>query len=160
MEPDHVQGSSGRIRLAIVASVIIIILGVTAALFLQSPAATGLAVSLNSGKVTNANSAEVSLNIVLTVHNNTDKNLTYYGASWAISENGKPLDQGLWKDRFVLLPGATRALNETITIGLGDLVQVTNVSSAGSWRLQGTATVSQPSGTNSTQGFDFNFVTE
>jgi len=160
IEPDHVQGGSGRIRLAIVAVVIIVVIGVTAAFYLQTPAATGLVVTLNSGKVTNANSAEVDLTIVLTVHNNADKNLNYYGASWSISDNGRNLDVGLWNDHFVLAPGATRVLNETITIGLGDVVQVTNVSSAGSWRLQGTATVSTTPGTNSTQGFDFNFVTE
>jgi hypothetical protein len=160
MEPDHVQGGSNKIRVAIIGIVVIIVLGVSAVVLLQPTAATGLVISLNSGKVTSANSAEVSLNIVLTVHNTTDKNLSYYGSSWSLSDNGKGVDTGLWNEHFVLAPGATRVLNETATISLGDVVQVTNISSAGTWRLQGTATVSTSPGTNETQGFDFNFVTQ
>jgi len=160
IEPDHVQGGSNRLRLAIIGIVIIIILGVSAVVLLQPTASTGLVISLDSGKVTSANSAEVALNIVLTVHNTTDKNLTYYGSSWSLSDNGRGVDSGLWNDHFVLAPGATRVLNENVTISLGDVVQVNNISSAGTWRLQGTATVSTAPGTNETQGFDFNFVTQ
>ncbi len=160
MEPDQVQGGSNRLRLAIIGAVIIIILGVSAVVLIQPTAATGLAISLNSGKVTSANSAEVDLAIVLTFHNTTDKNLTYYGSSWALADNGANLDSGIWNDHFSLAPGATKVVNETITISLGDVVQVNNISSAGTWRLQGTATVSTSPATNSTQGFDFNFVTQ
>jgi hypothetical protein len=160
MEPEHVQGGSNRLRLAIIGIVIVIVLGVSAGVLLQPTAATGLVIGLDSGKVTSANSAEVALNIVLTVHNTTNKNLTYYGASWSLSENGRGVDSGLWNDHFILAPGAARVLNENVTISLGDVVQVTNVSSAGSWRLQGTATVSTSPGVNETQGFDFNFVTQ
>jgi hypothetical protein len=160
MEAEHIQGGSNRLRLAIIGVVIIIVLGVSAGVLLQPTSATGLVITLDSGKVTSANSADVALSIVLTVHNTTNKNLTYYGSSWSLSENGKGLDAGLWNDHFVLAPGATRVLHENVTISLNDVVQVSNISTAGSWRLQGTATVSTSSGTNETQGFDFNFVTQ
>jgi hypothetical protein len=160
MEPEHIQGGSNKLRLAIIGVVTLIVLGVSAGVLLQPASATGLAIALDSGKVTSANSAAVTLDIMLTAHNITNKNITYYGSSWSLSENGQGLDAGLWNDHFVLAPGATRLLNETVTISLGDRVQVTNISSAGSWRLQGTATVSTSPGTNETQGFDFNFVTQ
>lgn len=160
MEPEHVQGGSNRLRFGIIAVVIIVILVISLAILLQPQAATGLVISLNSGKVTSANSAEVDLVIVITVHNTTNKNLSYYGASWSLSDNGANLDSGLWNDHFVMSPGETRVLNETVNISLGDVVQVQPITSAGTWRLQGMATVSTTPGTNSTQGFDFNFITQ
>jgi hypothetical protein len=160
MEPEHIAGGSNRLRLAIILVVIVIVVGVSLSIILQPTAATGLLITLNSGKVTSANSAEIDLDIVLTVHNTTNNNLTYYGSSWSLADNGRNLDSGIWNEHFVFAPGATRVLNETIAIPLGDVIQVQNVSSAGTWRLQGTATVTTSSGTNSTQGFDFNFVTQ
>jgi len=163
MEPEHVQGGSNRLRLAIIGIVIIIVLGVSAVVLLQPTAATGLAITLDSGKVTSANSAEVALSIILTFHNTTNKNLTYYGSSWSLSDNAAPADSGIWNDQFnhfTLAPGETRVVNENVTISLGDVVNVTNISAAGTWRLQGIATVSTIPGTDETQGFDFNFVTQ
>jgi hypothetical protein len=163
MEPEHVQGGSNRLRLAVIGIVIIIVLGVSAVVLLQPTAATGLAITIDSGKVTSANSAEVALTIVLTFHNTTNKNLTYYGSSWSLSDNGAQADSGLWNDQFnhfTLAPGETRVVNENVTISLNDIVLVAPITSAGTWRLQGTATVSTIAGTNETQGFDFNFVTQ
>jgi hypothetical protein len=160
IEPEHIQGGSNRLRWAIIGVVIVIVVAVSAVVILQPTAATGLVITLDTGKVASANSAEVALDIVLTLHNTTNENLTYYGSSWSLSENGKGVDSGLWNDHYVLAPGATRVLNENVTISLGDVVQVSNISTAGSWRLQGTATVSTTHGANETQGFDSNFVTQ
>jgi hypothetical protein len=160
MEPEHVAGGSNRLRLIIILVVIVVIVGVSLVVILQPTAATGLVITLNSGKVTSANSAEVDLAVVITVHNAANKNLSLYGTSWSLSDNGANLDSGVWNDHFVMSPGETRVLNETINISLGDVIQVQPITSAGTWRLQGTATVSTTPGTNSTQGFDFNFVTQ
>jgi hypothetical protein len=160
MEPEHIQGGSNRLRWGIILAVIVIVVGVSLGIVLQPVSATGLAISLNSGKVTSANSAALELVIVLTLHNTTNKNLTYFGSSWSLSDNGVGVDSGIWTDGGVLAPGATRVLNETINISLGDVITTTPITSAGSWRFQGDATVLTSPGTNSTQGFDFNFVTQ
>ncbi len=160
MEPEHVAGGSNRLRIAIIGVVIVVILVISLAIILQPAASTGLVITLTSGKVTSANSAELDLAIALTVHNIANKNLTYYGSSWSLSDNGANLDSGVWGGHFVMSPGETRVLNETVNISLGDVIQVQPITSSGTWRLQGTATVLTGPGTNSTQGFDFNFLTQ
>jgi len=158
MEPEQIQGGSKKLVFGIIVAVILIVVGVTAAIYFQSPTPTGLTINLTSGKVTAFYSSEIDLGIVLTLHNTTDKNITYYGASYAISDNGVYLDSGIFNEHVVFTPGATRSLNETVEISLGDVIRAPPTS-AGSWRLQGTATV-EVSDANMTQGFDFNFATQ
>ncbi len=156
--PNEIQGGSNKIRNAIIVGVIVIILGVTLGIVLQPQAATGLTISLSSGKVIEANSSDVVLAIDLTIHNNTNKNMTYYGASWAVSQDGNGLDSGVFFEHYAMPPGMTRNLNETVDINLGDVVLTQPLGQSGTWRFQGSATV-DVAGANQTQGFDFNFST-
>jgi len=159
VEPSQIQSGYNKIRLAIILGVIVIILGVSLVVILQPQSATGLTMSLTSGKVTEANSADVKLAIVLTIHNTTNKNMTYFGSSWALSDDGTGVDSGDFFEHYAMPPGMTRVLNESIDINLGDVILTQPLTSAGTWRFQGSATV-DVAGANQTQGFDFNFSTQ
>jgi hypothetical protein len=158
-EHEYVQGASKKLRLAIIVIVILIVIGVSAAVYLQPTASSGLEIGVVSGKVIEANSAAVNLAVLMSLHNTTDKNITYYGGIFNLSDNAQQIDSGAFHDNVIVAPGQTRVLNESIVISLGDVVNVSNLSSQGTWRLQGTATV-KIAGANSTQGFDANFVTK
>ena len=156
LTPNEMQGGSNKIRNSIIVGVLVIILGVSLVIVLQPEAATGLTIGLNSGKVVEANSSDVILAIDLTIHNNTNKNMTYYGAQWAVSQDGNQLDSGIFFEHYAMPPGMSRTLNETVDINLGDVVLTQPLGSSGTWRFQGSATV-DVAGANQTQGFDFNF---
>jgi hypothetical protein len=159
MEPTEVGGGSNKLRNGIIVGVLVIILAVSLVVILQPEAATGLSVGLKSGTVIEANSSDVKLDIVLSLHNTTNQNVTFYGASYQLSDDGTSVGGGLWFDHVPVAAGATKLANETITIDLGDVIVVTPITSAGTWRLQGSATV-EVGGANQTQGFDFNFSTQ
>ena len=159
MEPEQIQGGSNKIRIGIILAVIILVVAVTATIYLQPTTATGLSMSLTSGTVIEANSSDVVLAIILSIHNTTNKNMTYYGSTWDLTDNGQDVDSGVFHENYALSPGATRVLNETVDINLGDVVQTAPITTAGTWRFHGAATV-MVSGANTTQGFDFNFATQ
>ena len=159
MEPSQVAGPSSRIRLAVILIVVVIIVGVGAVILLQHPTPTGVVISLVSGKVTEVNSSDINLAIQLRLHNTSNKNITYWSASYAISQNGNDLTSSDWFDNVVLTPGETHLLNETIDVNLGDVIVTTPITGAGTWDLKGTAS-ELVAGTNVTQGFDFNFATQ
>ncbi|MDA4118549.1 MAG: hypothetical protein OK455_09425 [Thaumarchaeota archaeon] len=157
-EPEHVQGASNRLRLAIAVIIILVVVGVSAAVYLQPTASSGLEIGMVSGRVNEANSASVDLSVQLSLHNTTNKNVTYYGGLYNLSDNAEQIDSGAFHDNVIVAPGQTRVVNESILVDLGDRVSVNNISTQGTWRLQGTATVNI-AGTNMTQGFDLNFAT-
>ncbi len=126
---------------------------------MQHPTPTGVVINLQSGKVTEYNSADIILLIVISVHNASDKNITYQSASYLISQNGNDLTSSDWFDNLVLTPGSTHLLNETVDVNLGDVIVTTPITSAGTWELKGTAT-ELVAGATETQGFDFNFATQ
>ena len=159
MEPSQVAGPSNKIRLAVILVIAVIIVGIGAVVLLQHPTPTGVVMTLQSGKVTEANSADIVLVILLQVHNTSNKNITYWGASYLISQNGQDLTSSDWFDNLVLTPGGTHLLNETIVVNLGDVVVTTPITGAGTWELKGTAS-ELVTGTNVTQSFDFNFATQ
>jgi hypothetical protein len=160
MEPDIVQsGTSKKIIGGIVIGVLVIVALVTVLVYSQQPTPTGLTINLTSGKVLNSDSSDVNLAILLSIHNTSTKPIEYYGASYAILDNAAGVDSGIWTDNAVIQPGATKALNETADINLGDALTTTPITTAGSWEVKGTAT-EQVSGANVTQNFDFNFATQ
>lgn len=159
MEPSEISGPSNRLRIGIILGVVVIVLGVSAYVLLQQETPTGLVIKLNSGTVTEANSVDIGLRVVLSLHNTSSKPITYYGASYLISQNGNTLTGDDWFDKIVVSPGGTQLVNETITVNLGDVVVTTPITGAGTWELRGTANV-EVAGANTTQGFDFNFATQ
>ena len=152
-----VQGASNRLRWAVIGVVILIVVGVSAAIFLQSGSSSGLMMSA-SGNVSESNSASVVVNILLSLHNTTHNNMTFYGGSYNLSQNGVNLQGGLFNNNVNIPAGQTKVANETVTIDLGDTVFSTPITAQGVWRLQGSASV-EVAGANQTQGYDLNFAT-
>jgi len=159
MEPTEMAGPSRKILISVIVIVVVIIVGVAAVVFSAHPTPTGVTINFNSGKVTSVNSSDLNLAIVLSIHNSSNKNITYWYASYDLSDDGTDLGGGLWSNNVVLTPGATRVLNEVVDINLGDVIVTTPITSAGTWLLTGNA-YELVAGANVTQGFSFNFATQ
>lgn len=158
MEPSQVAGASNKLRIGVIAGVIIIVLIVTAAVYSSHPTPTGVAIGFSSANVISADSSDVDLSISLTIHNATPNPITYWGSAYALTDNGATVDNGLWTDNVHLAAGQTQTLTDLADINLGDALTTAPITAAGTWEIQGTAT-ELVSGANVTQDYSFNFAT-
>ncbi len=160
---EETAGGSTRLKLIIIAVIVVIIGGVTAAVYYQpassnSGGGDGLKMSLGTVKVISADSSSVTLSVPVILQNTVAQDITFYGASFVLSENSATVSQGYLRDGEVVPAGATKVTNQTVFIDLGDVVQTQAVQTSASWRIQGTADIRTASG-NATVPFDFNFKT-
>jgi len=161
MEPTQVAGAGNKLRLGVIGGAVIVVLIVSAIVYLSHPTPTGITIALTSGKVSDFSTSDVYLNIVFVIKNTSPNTITYWGSSYALNDNGAGVDNGLWNDHVVLAAGQSHVLNETADIALADDAGLTTspITAVGTWEVQGVAT-ELVNGGNVTQNYQFNFSTQ